>query len=91
MYNRLIAYIEGNGVLTVAQHGVRTKKSTETALQVFIKSVQEAIEKKINSIRIFLDLTKAYVVLNHRVLLSKLDSYGIRGVANLWFESYLSH
>ena len=23
--------------------------------------------------------------------MSKLNSYGIRGVANLWFESYLSH
>ena len=40
---------------------------------------------------IFLDLTKAYDVLSHKVLLSKLHSYGIRGMANLWFESYLSH
>jgi hypothetical protein len=59
-------------------------------LQIFIKSVKEANEKKINPIRIFLDLTKAYDVINHKVLLSKLNSYGIRGVANLWFESYLS-
>jgi len=44
-----------------------------------------------NPIRIFLDLTKAYDVLNHKVLLSKLNSYGIRNVANLWFESYVSH
>jgi len=43
-----------------------------------------------NPIGIFLDLTKAYDVLNHRVLLSKLDTCGIRGVANKWFESYLS-
>ena len=90
MYNRLITFIEGNGVLTEAQHGFRSKKSTETALQVFIKSVQETIEKKMNQIGIFLDLTKAYDVINHRVLLSKLDSYAIRGVPNLWFESYLS-
>jgi hypothetical protein len=78
-------------VLTEAQHGFRTRKLTETALQVFIKSVQEAIEKKINPTGIFLDLTKEYVLLNHRVLLSKLDSYDFRGVENLWFESYLSH
>jgi hypothetical protein len=42
-----------------------------------------------NLIGIFLDLTKAYDVLNYKVLLSKLNSYGIRCVANLWFESYL--
>jgi len=66
-------------------------KSTETALQTFIQSTQEAIEKKIESNWNFLDLTKAYDVLSHKVLLSKQHSYGIRGVANLWFESYLSH
>jgi retron-type reverse transcriptase len=66
-----------------AQHGFRTKKSTETALQVFIKSVQEAIEKKMNPNGIFLYLTKAYDVLNHKVLLSMLNSYGIRDVANM--------
>ena len=91
VYNRLMAFIEGNGVLTEAQHGFRTTKSTKTALQIFIQSTQEAIEEKTNPIGIFLDFTKAYDVLNHKVLLSKLNSYGVRGVANSWFESYLSH
>jgi hypothetical protein len=44
-----------------------------------------------NPTRIFLDLTKAYGALNHKVLLSKLNSYGIRSVAILWYESHLSH
>jgi hypothetical protein len=35
VYNRITACVEGNGVLTEAQHGFRT----ETALQIFIKSV----------------------------------------------------
>jgi hypothetical protein len=52
---------------------------------------QEAIKKKMNPIGIIFDLTKSYDVLYHTVLLSKLDSYGIRGVGNLRFESYLSH
>jgi hypothetical protein len=44
-----------------------------------------------NPTGIFLDLTQAYDVLNHPTLLSKLNSYGIRGVVNLWFESYVCH
>ena len=91
VYNRLGAFIKGNGVLSEAQHGFRIMKSTETALQTFIQSTQKVFEKKFNPIGIFLDLTKAYDVLSHKVLLSKLHSYGIRGMANLWFESYLSH
>ena len=42
-------------------------------------------------IGIFLDLTKAYDVLNHKLVLSKLDACGITGVVNLWFKSYLSN
>ena len=79
MYNRLTAFIDRNEVLTEARHGFRTKKCMETALQIFTKSVQETIERKLNPIGVFLDLTKAYDVLNHNVLSSKLDSYGIRG------------
>jgi hypothetical protein len=37
-----------------------------------------------------LDLTKAYDVLNHQILLEKLDKYGIRGIINKCFHSYLS-
>jgi len=36
---------------------------------------------------IFIDLTKAYAVLNHK-LLEKLFYYGIRSSTNLWFRSY---
>ena len=38
---------------------------------------------------IFFDLSKAYDVLNHRVLLDKLWAYGLRGIISSWFESYL--
>jgi hypothetical protein len=40
---------------------------------------------------IFLDLTKQYDVINHNILLDKLNYYGIRGTVNSWFKSDLSH
>jgi len=45
--------------------------------------------KKTNLIGIFFDLSKAYDVLDHKILLFKLDAYGIRGLVNQWFKSYL--
>jgi len=91
MYNRLISFFHKYNIFTEAQNGFRKGKCIETATQALIERIQEAIDKRFYSIGIFIDLSKAYDVLNHELLLEKLSYYGVRGTTNLWFRSYLTN
>ena len=64
--------------------------STHVALLTFIDKIIEAIENGEYAIGVFLDFSKALDTVDHKILLNKLDHYGIRGCALSWFKSYLS-
>ena len=57
----------------------------------FVENIEKAIDNKIFVCRVFVDLQKAFDIVDHNILLHKLSHYGIRDIANCWFSSYLSN
>ena len=90
MVKRLIAFIDKNKILSKHQYGFRQNRSTEHAIIDFVDKITKAIDQGKFSVGIFLDLLKAFDTINHKILIRKLDHYGVRGVAKKWFENYLS-
>jgi hypothetical protein len=80
-----------NNVLVEAQYDFRKQKSTDTESHTLTECVQEALDRRLHVMELLLDLSKAYDVINHDILLDKLNSYGIRGESNLYFKSHFSN
>ena len=57
----------------------------------FVSSVYSCLEHKLFSVGVFLDMSKAFDSLNHKILLAKLKNIGVRGVPLELFASYLSN
>ena len=89
MYNRLIDYINENHILFEYQFGFQKGKSTFMALIVLLVKISAALENWDFVIGVFLDFSKAFDIVDHNILLEKLDFYGIKGVTYKWFEDYL--
>ena len=67
-------------ILSPNQYGFREEHSTSLALVNFVNIVTSALDNEQILIGLFLDLSKAFDTLDHRILLYKLNMYGIRGV-----------
>ncbi len=87
--NRIISFIESHNILHNFQFGFRVKKSTSHALAHVLSSLIDKCNNDKMIAFAVLDLKKAFDVINHDLLLSKISHYGIRGLSMKWLSSYL--
>ena len=88
--NQLIFHLNTENILVSNQLGFRAGKTTTDCLVDLVDDITKVIDEGSYAVSIFLDLSKAFDTVNHSILLSKLDLYGIRAGENQWFKSYLS-
>ena len=90
-YDQLYNYFEQKKLLNDNQFGFRRGKSTVQALMKNLEIVYRDLDLGMIVISIFLDFRKAFDVIDHPILLNKLEKYGIRGLPKQWISSYLSN
>ena len=91
IYNQLINYIEKHKIIFQSQFGFRKGHSTAKAITEITNTLRKAIDNNLYTRGVFLEFSKAFDAVNHSILLSKLEAYGIRGIPLSWFHSYLSN
>ena len=90
MYNRITEFAEQYNILYRYQFGFRKNYSTSHALIHLINRISSAIDQRETTVGVFLHLSKAFDTLDHQILFTKLEHYGIRGVVLQWIKSYFS-
>lgn len=90
IFVRLTSFLEKECLLSNNQNGFRKYRSTINTIDNFINKVSNGFEYNAYQIGIFCDLSKAFDAIDHKLLLSKLHYYGIRGQSYHLIKSYIT-
>ena len=86
MYDRINNFITKNNILYKYQFGFREGHGTNMALIVLRDKILNFIDSGDIVFGVFLDFSKAFDTVDHKILLKKLHKYGIRGLAYEWIQ-----
>ena len=91
VHESLMDFLHGNNLLHKTQSGFRAQHSCETALVNMIDLWLNAIDNGKMAGVVLVDFKKAFDLVDHQILINKMEIYGIKDEALMWFDSYLTN
>lgn len=92
LFEKLMNYLEENNLLCKYQFGFRRGCGTEDAVVNVVQYICKGLDDGFNGVAgVFFDFTKAFDLVDHNIMLHKLQYYGVQGSELLLFKSYFSN
>ena len=88
---KMVAFIEEHNLLRSQQHAFRRYRSCLTQLLIHIDNILEIIGRGSNVDVVYLDFSKAFDKVDHKLLLFKIHQKGIQGKIYTWIENFLQN
>ena len=90
IFNQVVQYLSSNHLLHPSHHAYRSEHNTTTALIQMYDGWISAYEAGELSGACFLDMSAAFDIVDHSILLNKLELYGFQQESLDWVQSYLT-
>jgi hypothetical protein len=87
--SQVTRFLSSTNQLSPHQHAYKAFHSCETALLTLLNSVYCGLDSDMVCPLVLLDMTAAFDLVDHSLLLRKLEQSGFCGLALKWFEKYL--
>ena len=89
---QLIGFLDAHNIIYKHQYGFRAKHNTSHPVLHFAEKMYNALNQNSpeKTLAIFIDLKKAFDTVDHKILIKKMEHYGVRGSSIDWFKNYLS-
>ena len=91
VFIQLVHYLEFNSLLNTNHHGGRQYHNTATALLQMYDQWLEEVERDLMVGVMMIDLSAAFDMVDHHILVKKLELYGFDTHSITWVGSYLTN
>jgi len=91
IHDQLAMHFEKHNLLPTFQYGYRKQHNTTQAILDYNNYISERLDKKLVTIAIFMDLSKAFDTVDKGILKNKLDQLGISSDSIKLIDSYMTN